>query len=143
IPSATSALPKRPRNCSDRTSWIISRPRANGRSANMNAPSRIGNSTGISKSSEPCPPVPGLGPGSGSAGKERMQQFNYPTTILFGEGALAAMANRLAGRARHVLLVTDANLVRAGLAARVIGTLQGAEGAGAMRVSVFGGTHTK
>jgi len=70
-----------------------------------------------------------------------MQQFNYPTTILFGEGALAAMANRLAGRARHVLLVTDANLVRAGLAARVIGTLQGAEGAGAMRVSVFDGTH--
>lgn len=54
-----------------------------------------------------------------------MQQFNYPTTILFGEGAVAALAQR-AGAAglRRVLLVTDPTLVRLGLAERVTAALK-------------------
>jgi 4-hydroxybutyrate dehydrogenase len=66
-----------------------------------------------------------------------MQQFNYPTTILFGEGALAALAQRLKGRVRHALLVTDATLAKAGLAERVTEALR-KEGVAA---SVFDGTH--
>ena len=64
-----------------------------------------------------------------------MQQFNYPTTILFGEGALKALAERIRGHAKHVLLVTDATLVKAGLAAKVTAALQG------VKVTVFDGTH--
>ncbi|HKP95616.1 MAG TPA: iron-containing alcohol dehydrogenase [Fibrobacteria bacterium] len=69
-----------------------------------------------------------------------MQQFNYPTTILFGEGALQALAGRLRGQAEHALIVTDATLVKAGLAAKVAAALQ-AGGGDALRVSVFDGTH--
>jgi 4-hydroxybutyrate dehydrogenase len=64
-----------------------------------------------------------------------MQQFNYPTTILYGEGSLSALAGRIRGTVKHVLVVTDATLVKAGLAAKVTEALQG------VRVSVFDGTH--
>jgi alcohol dehydrogenase class IV len=66
-----------------------------------------------------------------------MRQYNYPTVILFGEGSLAEMAARLAGKARRPLLVTDSTLVRAGLAERVTRELRlrGIESA------VFDGTH--
>ncbi len=64
-----------------------------------------------------------------------MQQFNFPTTILYGEGSLKALAARIQGGVKHVLIVTDATLVKAGLAARVTEALQG------VKVSVFGGTH--
>jgi alcohol dehydrogenase class IV len=66
-----------------------------------------------------------------------MQQFNYPTTILFGEGSLAALAQRLSGKVEKALIVTDATLVKAGLADRVTEALQEA-GVGA---AVFDGTH--
>ncbi|MEO6098116.1 MAG: iron-containing alcohol dehydrogenase [Fibrobacteria bacterium] len=64
-----------------------------------------------------------------------MQQFNYPTTILYGEGALKALAERIRGHSKHVLLVTDATLVKAGLAAKVMAALQG------VKVTIFDGTH--
>lgn len=66
-----------------------------------------------------------------------MRQFNYPTTILFGEGALAELALRLSGKVEKALIVTDATLAKAGLAGRVVEALQEA-GVGA---AVFDGTH--
>jgi 4-hydroxybutyrate dehydrogenase len=66
-----------------------------------------------------------------------MQQFNYPTTILFGEGSLDALAERLRGSVKKVLIVTDATLVKAGLAAKVEAALK-VSGIAAM---VFDGTH--
>ncbi len=69
-----------------------------------------------------------------------MQQFNYPTTLFYGEGALKALAERIRGRAEHVLIVTDATLVKAGLAATVTAALQ-SQGKDAPRVSIFDGTH--
>lgn len=66
-----------------------------------------------------------------------MQQFNYPTTILFGEGALAELAQRLKGRVKRALIVTDATLVKAGLAERVTQELRKA----GVDASVFDGTH--
>jgi alcohol dehydrogenase class IV len=65
-----------------------------------------------------------------------MQQYNYPTTILFGEGSLAELARRVKGTVARALVVTDATLVKAGLADRVTQALQG-EGLGAV---VFDGT---
>jgi alcohol dehydrogenase class IV len=66
-----------------------------------------------------------------------MQQFNYPTTILFGEGSLAELGRRLQGRVKKALVVTDATLVKAGLAERVTDALR-ASGVGS---AVFDGTH--
>jgi 4-hydroxybutyrate dehydrogenase len=66
-----------------------------------------------------------------------MQQYNYPTTILFGEGALDELGGRLAGRVRRALLVTDATLVKAGLADRVSGALR----ARGVETAVFDGVH--
>jgi 4-hydroxybutyrate dehydrogenase len=66
-----------------------------------------------------------------------MQQFNYPTTILFGTGALAELALRLKGKVRQVLIVTDATLVKAGLAAQVASVLHTA----GVQAKVFDGTH--
>jgi 4-hydroxybutyrate dehydrogenase len=55
-----------------------------------------------------------------------VEQFNYPTTILFGAGALAALAERLGreGKGSRFLLVADRGVVGAGLAARVTAALQ-------------------
>lgn len=66
-----------------------------------------------------------------------MQQFNYPTIILHGEGSLAALAERIRGKAKKALIVTDATLVKAGLAGEVKAALEKA-GMGAV---VFDGTH--
>lgn len=66
-----------------------------------------------------------------------MQQFNYPTTILYGEGSLKALAERLRGQVRKALIVTDATLVKAGLAARVTEELLSA----GVASEVFDGTH--
>ncbi len=67
-----------------------------------------------------------------------MQQFNYPTTIYYGEGALAALAARLAEtQIRRPLLVTDANVVKVGLAAEV----QKALGNIGASFNVFDSTH--
>jgi 4-hydroxybutyrate dehydrogenase len=57
-----------------------------------------------------------------------MQQFNYPTIIYYGEGSVEHLASALAKRGhRHLLLVTDATLVKLGLAAQVIESLSGSE----------------
>ena len=49
-----------------------------------------------------------------------VQQYNYPTTILYGPGAVAELARRLAAAGdRNFVLVTDAGVVKAGLAQRV------------------------
>ena len=47
-----------------------------------------------------------------------MNQYNYPTTILYGEGALAEGVKRFKGF-RKPLLVTDQTLVKVGLVERV------------------------
>lgn len=66
-----------------------------------------------------------------------MQQFNYPTIIFYGEGALAALAERLKGTAKKPLLVTDATLVKAGVAAEVVKAL----GNTGVTVEIFDGVH--
>lgn len=66
-----------------------------------------------------------------------MRQFNYPTTMLYGEGALQGFADRIRGHAKRVLIVTDATLAKAGISALVEGVL--AE-RGVASV-VFDGTH--
>ena len=67
-----------------------------------------------------------------------MQQFNYPTTIFYGEGSLMALAARLGeAKAKRVLIVTDATLVKAGLAREVEAPLKAA----GVEVVVFDGTH--
>ena len=49
-----------------------------------------------------------------------MQQFNYPTTIYFGDGAVKACAQSIKEQgAKKVLLVTDATLVNVGIAKQV------------------------
>ncbi len=49
-----------------------------------------------------------------------MQRFNYPTTIYFGEGALPACAQSIKeDGAKKVLLVTDATLIKVGIAKQV------------------------
>jgi alcohol dehydrogenase class IV len=51
-------------------------------------------------------------------------QYNYPTTILYGPGAVAELGKRLAGGGeRRFVLVTDGGVVKAGLAERVGRTL--------------------
>jgi 4-hydroxybutyrate dehydrogenase len=66
-----------------------------------------------------------------------MQQFNYPTIIFYGEGALAALAERLKGTAKRPLIVTDATLVKAGVCAEV----EKALGNAGVTAAVFDGVH--
>lgn len=67
-----------------------------------------------------------------------MQQFNFPTTILYGEGAVDELARRIRDRGlTRLLLVTDSTLVRVGPADRVRKTLAGAN----LDVTVFDGVH--
>ncbi|MDA0814501.1 MAG: iron-containing alcohol dehydrogenase, partial [Verrucomicrobia bacterium] len=67
-----------------------------------------------------------------------MQQFNYPTTIFFGEGAVKRLASIIANRGhKHLLLVTDATLVGLGVAAGVTETLRSSGAA----VTVFDQVH--
>lgn len=51
-----------------------------------------------------------------------IKQFNYPTTMLYGPGALAELAKRLSESRQdaHVLLVTDPGLVDAGVSRAVV-----------------------
>lgn len=67
-----------------------------------------------------------------------MQQFNYPTILLFGEGALAAFAARLQNQVQHALLVTDTTLLKAGLVGEVEKVLRAISH---IRVTVFDGVH--
>lgn len=56
-----------------------------------------------------------------------MQQFNYPTTIYYGDGAIESLARALKARGhRRTLLVTDSGLTRLGLADQVRRLLAGA-----------------
>src|SRR3989344_7534263 len=57
-----------------------------------------------------------------------MQQFNYPTTILFGDGALKEAAQRIKALGfKRPLLVTDKTLVKVGLVEKVTKTLAEAD----------------
>lgn len=67
-----------------------------------------------------------------------MKQFNYPTPILYGEGALAEAAKRLKTLGfKKPLLVTDETLVKIGIIKEVTDTLK-SEG---IDVVVFDQTH--
>jgi len=66
-----------------------------------------------------------------------VHQFNYPTTILYGAGALAELANRLSAGDDRFLLVTDPGLVKVGLADRVRDALRAAGAA----VEIFSDVH--
>jgi len=56
-----------------------------------------------------------------------MQQFNFPTTIYYGEGSLEALAQKVKERAhRKVLIVTDATLVELGVSGRLVQVLHDA-----------------
>ena len=68
-----------------------------------------------------------------------VQQFNYPTTILFGAGAVGALAERLGKdpAAKRILLVTDPGVGKAGLVARVLEPLRRA----GLTVEAFDGVH--
>jgi 4-hydroxybutyrate dehydrogenase len=65
-------------------------------------------------------------------------QYNYPTTILYGPGAVTELARRLgAGAERRYVFVTDAGVVKAGLAERV-GQVLGDAG---LEIELFDGVH--
>jgi alcohol dehydrogenase class IV len=65
-------------------------------------------------------------------------QYNYPTTILYGPGAIRELARRLAGNAeRRYVFVTDPGVVKAGLAERV-GQVLGEAG---LEVELFDDVH--
>ncbi|MGK0184889.1 MAG: 4-hydroxybutyrate dehydrogenase [Verrucomicrobiales bacterium] len=67
-----------------------------------------------------------------------MQQFNFPTTVLFGDGALSRLTSVIAERQhKHLLVVTDATLVDLGIAANVIETLNGS----GARITIFDKVH--
>lgn len=67
-----------------------------------------------------------------------MKQFNYPTTILYGEGSLVESAKRAKKMGwKRPLLVTDQTLVKIGLADRVLKTYA-AEG---IECAVFAEVH--
>lgn len=56
-----------------------------------------------------------------------MNQFNYPTTILFGEGSLTEAAKRIKAMGlKRPLIVTDQTLVKVGIADEVKGVLSSA-----------------
>lgn len=67
-----------------------------------------------------------------------VHQFNYPTTILYGAGAVAGFAERLsAAPAATYLVVTDPGLVAAGVANRVCDALAAA----GVKYSLFSDVH--
>jgi alcohol dehydrogenase class IV len=67
-----------------------------------------------------------------------VQQYNYPTTILYGPGAVAELGRRLAASGdRSFVLVTDAGVVKAGLAEGVQQPLAAA----GLRVELFTDVH--
>lgn len=67
-----------------------------------------------------------------------MQQFNYPTTILFGEGSLTEAAKRIAALGlKKPLIVTDQTLVKVGIAEKVKKTFTGV----GLDCSIFADVH--
>jgi alcohol dehydrogenase class IV len=67
-----------------------------------------------------------------------MEQFGFPTTIFYHQGALEALVQHLQGQgAKRLLLVTDAGLVRVGLAERIGEALS----AGGISTEVFADVH--
>ena len=49
-----------------------------------------------------------------------MKQFNYPTTIYFGEGSLEALAKSIAGmNLKKLLIVSDPTLLKLGMVQQV------------------------
>lgn len=67
-----------------------------------------------------------------------MQQFNYPTTLLYGKGSLAEACKRMKNLGfTSPLLVTDSNLMKVGVAEQVLGELKKAE----IEAVVFDETH--
>lgn len=67
-----------------------------------------------------------------------MQQFNFPTTILFGDDAISRLTSIISRQEhRHLLVVTDSTLVDLGIAANVIETLSGS----GARLTVFDQVH--
>lgn len=54
-----------------------------------------------------------------------MKQFNYPTTILYGDGSLKEMVQRIANmKLKYPLVVTDKTLMKIGVASAVIAELK-------------------
>lgn len=54
-----------------------------------------------------------------------MQQFNYPTTILYGEGSIKEMAKRISERGlKKPLVVTDTTLEKVGIVGAVLNELK-------------------
>lgn len=67
-----------------------------------------------------------------------MQQFNYPTVMLYGEGALAESANRVKNLGfKKPLIVTDKTLVELGIAEKVISQLKSV----GIETAIYDGTH--
>lgn len=67
-----------------------------------------------------------------------MKQYNYPTTILFGEGSLKECAKRIKTQGfKKPLLVTDKTLTKIGMAEKVLGILKEA----GLGTAVFDGVH--
>jgi len=66
-----------------------------------------------------------------------MQQFNFPTVLLYGEGALNAWAEKIKGRMGRPLIVTDSTLAGLGVADKIAKLLAGL----GMQAKVFDGTH--
>ncbi len=67
-----------------------------------------------------------------------MQQFNFPTTIYFGDGAVKACAKSIKENgAKKVLLVTDATLINLGTARLIENALIAA----GLEVALFADTH--
>jgi 4-hydroxybutyrate dehydrogenase len=67
-----------------------------------------------------------------------MTQFNYPTTILFGEGSLTEAAKRIAALGlKKPLIVTDQTLVKVGIAEKVKKTFTAA----GLNCSIFADVH--
>lgn len=67
-----------------------------------------------------------------------MQQFNYPTTLLYGEGALEESAKRVKGLGfNKPLIVTDKTLNKLGIVKKVTDELTKV----GIEVAIFDGTH--
>lgn len=67
-----------------------------------------------------------------------MRQFNFPTTILYGEGSVRELAKRIADRGlKHVFVVTDQTLMKVGVVDVVMAELKER----GLRATVFADTH--
>lgn len=70
--------------------------------------------------------------------ENKMQQFNFPTIIYYGEGSLSALAEKIKNNGhKKVLIVTDENLVKLGIVKEVTKELD----TRSIPYDVFDGTH--